>query len=135
MIVKEMRMKSGSSSRNNDSMHGLVRKLDELSSKNSIKYLIYASSILFFFAFIFLPPIIGILENIGQAWIILYEPVFFARTNEAIVQSFLMAFIVAVLDLVAALPLAWFIVRSKIGLAYFIDTMVDIPFLIPTVAL
>ncbi|MEM2183294.1 MAG: ABC transporter permease subunit [Candidatus Bathyarchaeia archaeon] len=135
VIIRETRMKSVFPSRNNGSMRKLIRKLDELSSRDSIKYLVYASSILFFFAFILLPPIIGILENISQVETILHEPNLLARANAAIIQSFFMAFIIATLDLVAALPLAWFIVRSRIELAHIIDTMVDIPFLIPTAAL
>ncbi|MEM2341033.1 MAG: ABC transporter permease subunit [Candidatus Bathyarchaeia archaeon] len=128
-------MRNSVSLKDYGSMRGLVRKLDSLSSINSIKYLIYAFSIIFFFVFILIPPIIGILQNIGQIEIILHEPNLLARANAAITRSFLMAFIVATLDLIAALPLAWFIVRSRIELAHIIDTMVDIPFLIPTAAL
>jgi len=114
---------------------GLTEKLDRLSSINLIKYLIYASSIIFFFAIIFFPPMIGILGNIGQMGAIYRDPNLLARANLAITQSFIMAFTVAILDLIAALPLAWFIVRSKTGIVNLIDTLVDIPFLIPTAAL
>jgi len=114
---------------------GLTEKLDRLSSISLIKYLIYASSVIFFFAIIFFPPMVGILRNIGQIGVIYDDPNLLARANLAITQSFIMAFTVAILDLIAALPLAWFIVRSKTRIVNLIDTLVDIPFLIPTAAL
>lgn len=114
---------------------GLIEKLDRLSSINLVKYLIYASSIIFFFAIIFFPPIAGILGNIGQMGAIYRDPDLLAKANLAITQSFITAFTVAFLDLIAALPLAWFIVRSKTKIVNIIDTLVDIPFLIPTAAL
>lgn len=114
---------------------GLMEKLDKISSINLIKYLIYAFSAIFFFAIIFFPPMVGILTNIGQIGAIYSDPNLLARANMAIMQSFIMAFTVATLDLIAALPLAWFIVRSKTKIVNIIDTLVDIPFLIPTAAL
>jgi thiamine transport system permease protein len=113
----------------------IVRKLDDISSSDSIKYLIYASSIIFFVVLILLPPITGILIHAEQINVVLYERNLLARANRAIMESFLMAFTVAILDLVAALPLAWFIVRSRTRIVHFIDTLVDIPFLMPTAAL
>ncbi|MEM1582136.1 MAG: ABC transporter permease subunit [Candidatus Bathyarchaeia archaeon] len=117
------------------SIYGLIKMLDNLSSRTYIKQLIYALSLIFFFALIFFPPLIGIVNNIKWVETVFYEPNLLARANTAVIQSFNMAFMVAILDLLAALPLAWFIVRSKIELAHFIDTLVDIPFLIPTAAL
>ena len=116
-------------------MEGFLKKIDEISMKNSIKYIVYGSSLIFFFALIFTPPIAGIIENIGKLGEIQRDPSLFTRANLAVINSFVMAFIVAVLDLVAALPLAWFIVRSKMKYVNFVDTLVDIPFLIPTAAL
>jgi len=113
----------------------LSRIMDDLSSKNSIKYIVYSSSIIFFLSLIFLPPIIGILENISSIDVIFQDPLLLSRANAAILQSFIMAFAVALLDLIAALPLAWLIARSRTRFVHFIDTLVDIPFLIPTAAL
>lgn len=113
----------------------VIKKLDEFSSNRLMKLFLYASSLIFFFALVLLPPLIGIIENIGYINIIIYEQSLLSRANSAILQSFIMAFLVSVLDLVAALPLAWFIARSKSRLAHLIDTLVDIPFLMPTAAL
>ncbi|MEM2714275.1 MAG: ABC transporter permease subunit [Candidatus Bathyarchaeia archaeon] len=77
----------------------------------------------------------GIIENIKYTDIIMSEYDLVSRANFAILQSFIMALIVSTLDLIAALPLAWFIVRSKSRAAHFVDALVDIPFLMPTAAL
>jgi thiamine transport system permease protein len=115
--------------------HGLLMRLDALSSKVWVKRLVYGSAISFFFALILIPPVAGITQKISLIGEIYEAPDLLARADSAILWSFITAFTVAVLDLVAALPLAWFIVRSKSKLINVIDTLADIPFLIPTAAL
>ena len=112
-----------------------VRILDSLSYKPWVKHLVYISSIIFFFALILIPPIAGIFQKIGRLGEIYETPDLVARANSAILWSFITALTVSILDLVAALPLAWFIVRSKSKLINAIDTLADVPFLIPTAAL
>lgn len=112
-----------------------VRVLDSLSYRPWVKNLVYVSSIVFFFALIFIPPIAGIFQKIGRLGEIYETPDLLAKANSAIVWSFATALTVSILDLVAALPLAWFIVRSKSRLINAIDTLADVPFLIPTAAL
>jgi len=58
-----------------------------------------------------------------------------SRASSAIYASFAIAFLVASLDLVAGLPLAWFIARGKSRWLNIIDTLADMPFIIPTVTL
>lgn len=117
------------------SISSFVAILDLLSSKPWARNLVYVSSILFFFVLILLPPIVGILQKIGLFGEIYEAPELLARANSALFWSFGTAFAVSFLDLVAALPLAWFIVRSKSKLINVVDTLADIPFLIPTAAL
>jgi len=113
----------------------LAERLNEISSKRSIKILVYTSSLTFFFTLIFFPPIAGVAENFWQIGAILNETELLDRAHSALFQSFVMAFAVSALDLIAALPLAWFIVRSKSKAIHLIDTLVDVPFLMPTAAL
>ena len=110
-------------------------RLDALSSKTWVRRLVYASAIIFFFALILIPPVAGITQKLNLIGTIYETPNLLARANSAILWSFITAFTVAILDLAAALPLAWFIVRSKSKLINVIDTLADIPFLIPTAAL
>ncbi len=113
----------------------LVTSLDALSLKPWAKRLVYVSAVVFFFTLILVPPVIGILQNVGSMAQIREAPEMLARANSAVAWSFITAFTVAILDLAAALPLAWFIVRSKSRLINVVDTLADIPFLIPTAAL
>jgi len=66
---------------------------------------------------------------------IFQDPGLMARASSAIYASFAVAFLVASLDLVAGLPLAWFIARGKSRWLSIIDTLADMPFIVPTVTL
>lgn len=113
----------------------MVKTLETLSSSALVRYLVYISSLVFFFVFILLPPILGLFLKIGKISDIYSSPTLLSRANSAITWSFITAFIVSTLDLIAGLPLAWFIVRSKSRFINIIDTLADVPFLIPTAAL
>lgn len=131
-----MERQSIEKSRKDESSHwSLVKTLEDLSSKPLIRYLVYISSLVFLLAFILLPPIFGIILNINSVGNIYSYPELLTRAHSAIIWSFIIAFIVSTLDLIAGLPLAWFIVRSGSRLINIIDTLADLPFLIPTVAL
>jgi thiamine transport system permease protein len=113
----------------------VVKYLDKVSSKPFVRHLIYSGAVIFFFAIILIPPILGIFlkwNTIGQVF---QDPSLISRASSAIYASFGIAFLVAFLDLVAGLPLAWFVARGKSEWLAMIDTLADIPFIIPTVTL
>jgi len=115
---------------------GLLRTLEKYSSSKRIALTIYVSSVIFFVAIIFLPPLLGILMKWPSLFQMFETPDLLARAQSAIVASFAIALAISVLDLIAALPLAWFIARqTSKKYASVIDTLADIPFIIPTVAL
>ncbi len=66
---------------------------------------------------------------------IFQDPNLMARASSAIYASFTIAFLVASLDLVVGLPFAWFVARGKSRWLNIIDTLADLPFIIPTVTL
>jgi len=109
--------------------------LDKLSSNPTVRWIYYSFSIIFFIAVILLPLILGILLKANLFGEIFADPELMARAQSAIVWSFIIAFTVSILDLLAGLPLAWFIVRSNSRWATVIDSIADIPFIIPTAAL
>ena len=118
-----MERQSIEKSRKDESSHwSLVKTLEDLSSKPLIRYLVYISSLVFLLAFILLPPIFGIILNINSIGNIYSYPELLTRAHSAIIWSFIIAFIVSTLDLIAGLPLAWFIVRSGSKLINIIDT-------------
>jgi thiamine transport system permease protein len=114
----------------------LLDKLDKFSSSRHITSTIYISSVGFFFIIVFFPPLLGILTQWTSIFQIFEQPELLARAQSAIFASFAIALGVSALDIVAGLPLAWLIARqSTKKYVQILDTMADIPFVIPTVAL
>jgi len=124
-----MRLKRSSLRRN------LVISLDTLSSKKPVKYTTYLSAVVIFLVLILLPPIIGIIIKGGTMQQVLDDPELMARALSAIINSFIIAFLVSALDLIAGIPMAWLITRGKSKWLNVLDTLVDIPIIIPTAAL
>nr|MDO8100760.1 ABC transporter permease subunit [Candidatus Njordarchaeota archaeon] len=114
----------------------ITRFLDKLSSNRHIRLAVYGVAVVFFFGLILLPPILGILAQGGTIGTILNNPDLLSRANSAIVNSFTIAFTVSMIDVILGLPMAWFIVRgNRPKLLGLLDTMVNIPFILPTSAL
>ncbi len=113
----------------------IIKTLDKLSSRKAIRYAVYASAIAIFFALILVPPLAGIFLKWNDIQFILAEPILVSRALSAIQNSFVIALIVAALDLVAGIPMAWLVARGKSRWLSAIDTLADIPFIIPTAAL
>jgi len=112
-----------------------VKYFDEISSKPSVRHLIYSGAVIFFFGIILVPPILGIVLKWNTMGEIFQSPDLTSRALSAIYASFAIAFLVSFFDLVAGLPLAWFIARGKSRWLNIIDTLADLPFIIPTVTL
>lgn len=113
----------------------ITKILDSLSSKPVIRYVIYSSSTIVFFALILIPPVLGILLKWNLIGQVFTNSSLTSQAMSAIFASFLIAIVVSVVDVVAGLPMAWFIVRSKARWIGIIDTLADIPFIVPTVTL
>jgi thiamine transport system permease protein len=114
---------------------GLMKFLDRISSKPAARYLTYSFSVAFFFALILIPPILGILlkwDLMGQVFV---NSSLQSRALSAVYASLAIALFVSFVDIVAGLPMAWFIARGKTRWLSALDTFVDIPFILPTVAL
>jgi thiamine transport system permease protein len=109
--------------------------LKDLSSKKTVKYAVYASAIVVFFALILLPPIFGIVIKWGAIQQVFDQPQLMDRALVAVGNSFVIALAVSALDLVAGIPMAWLITRSKSKWMGILDTLSDIPFVVPTAAL
>jgi thiamine transport system permease protein len=112
-----------------------VTIIDRFSSHKTIAYSIYIGAILFFLTLILIPPIFGI----GLKWNLIGEitedPELMARATNAIWASFAVAILVSTIDLVVGIPTAWFITRGKSRWLNVVDTLADIPFVVPTVTL
>jgi len=114
----------------------LLQGLDKFSANRRVTSLIYVSTIILFLIIVFLPPLLGILVKWPSIFEIFQAPDLLARSRSAIFASFAIAFGVSILDVIAGLPLAWFIAgKSSKRYVSIVDTFADIPFIIPTVAL
>lgn len=113
----------------------ITEVLDSLSSKNIIKYAVYLAAVIVFLALILLPPILGIVVKWDMMQQILGNSALVTRTLVAVENSFSIALLVAALDVIAGIPMAWLISRSRSKWLNVLDTFVDIPFIVPTAAL
>jgi thiamine transport system permease protein len=113
----------------------LSQLLNSWSSKKPLKYTLYLSAIIVFFSLILIPPLMGILTKFSSIQNVLDQPALMNQALGAISNSFIIALIVSALDLAAGIPLAWIITRGKSRWLSVLDTMADIPFIVPTAAL
>ncbi|HDD70174.1 hypothetical protein DRO44_00770 [Candidatus Bathyarchaeota archaeon] len=113
----------------------ITEALDKLSSKKAVKYSVYLTAVVVFFALIFLPPLLGIIIKWGAIQEVLNQQDIMERALNAIKNSFLIALFVAAVDVVAGIPMAWLITRGKSKWLSVLDTLSDIPFIVPTAAL
>ncbi len=113
----------------------ITKALDRLSSKTSIKNTIYMLSIIIFFALVLLPPILGIIIKWGSVQDVLSDAQLMSEALNAIAASFAVAFFVSFIDVIAGVPMAWMITRGKSKWLNVLDTLTDIPFIVPTATL
>lgn len=113
----------------------IITSLDRFSSKKTVAYLVYSISLAFFLSLILIPPIFGIILKWGLVGEILEDPELMARVTNAVWMSFTVAILVSIVDLVIGVPMSWFITRRKSRWLNIIDTLADVPFVVPTVAL
>lgn len=109
--------------------------LNKLSSKRALKYAMYLSAVIVFFAFILFPPILGIIVKWTAIQQVFDKPELMNQALTAIGNSFAIAFIVSIFDIIAGVPMAWLIARGKSRWLSVLDTFADIPFIVPTAAL
>ena len=109
--------------------------LNTLSSKKAAKYIVYMSALVLFFVLILLPPIFGIVIKWNSIPSVLNRPELVSRALSTIGNSFWVALLVSALDLIAGIPMAWLITRGKSRWLSVLDTLADIPFIVPTAAL
>jgi thiamine transport system permease protein len=109
--------------------------LDKISSKKIVKYGVYLTATIVFFALILLPPILGIIIKWSAMGAVLGDGELVTRISNAVKNSFMIAVLVSVLDVAAGIPMAWFITRGKSRWINVLDTLADVPFIVPTAVL
>ncbi|MBO3803612.1 MAG: iron ABC transporter permease [Candidatus Brockarchaeota archaeon] len=109
--------------------------LDRISANPGAGRALYSASVLFFFAVVLVPSVAGIFLKLGLASEALADPALASRAGNALAASFAIALSIALLDLLAGVPMAWLITKRRSKLASVVDTLADVPFVVPTVAL
>lgn len=113
----------------------MLEALDRLSSRKAVKYGVYMTAVILFFALILLPPILGIIIKWNTMQQVLNQPALMSRALSAVENSFTIALFVSALDVATGVPMAWLITRGKSKWLNVLDTVSDIPFIVPTAAL
>jgi thiamine transport system permease protein len=116
-------------------IRGVMIRLDKLSEKKTVSFLIYFSSVAFFFGIILLPSLLGVLLKIGVVQEIFQNRELLEKSFSAVFSSIALAALVSFLDVAAGLPLAWLITKKKYSWVGFVDYSSDLPMIIPTVIL
>jgi len=113
----------------------IIKSLDEISSNSILRSGLYLLTIFFFVAIILVPTVLGIASKWNLLSTVVNNSALLARASSAVGASFFVAGLVSVIDLAAGVPTAWFIARGKSRWLNVLDTLCDLPFIIPTVAL
>jgi thiamine transport system permease protein len=113
----------------------LLKKLENISGRAGVTKSVYSIALVFFFLIVITPAIAGIVVQLFTIPNLALTPAVTVRMQNAVVWSFTIGLTVAALDIVAGVPLAWLIVRKHGSWTPILDSLADIPFVIPTVAL
>jgi thiamine transport system permease protein len=99
----------------------------------------YVLAFVFFFLIVLIPTV-SVLSYLFTDWGAIQTEVFarpdrMALIYHALFLSFAVAGVVAVFDLLAGLPLAWFLVRKEFRGKSFLNSLIDSPLAVPTAGL
>ena len=114
--------------------HSLLR-LERLSARIGVTKGVYSIAIIFFIFIVITPAIVGILAQFASLPTLTLSATITQRMRGAILWSFVIGLVVSSLDILAGIPLAWLIVRKRGHWTTILDSLADIPFIVPTVAL
>ena len=108
---------------------------ERLSGKPNATKGVYMVSVLFFLLIVITPAVAGIVAQLFSLPSLVLSAAVMTRMEKAVSWSFVIGLTVSSLDVLAGVPLAWLIVRRRGHWATILDSLADIPFIVPTVAL
>ena len=127
---------TGSRASNSTSiLERLATALERLSARPEITKCLYSAGLLFFVFIVITPAIAGIAAQLFSLPSLSLTANVASRMRTAVLWSFVIGLTVSTLDVLAGIPLAWLIVRRRGHWATVLDSLADIPFIVPTVAL
>ena len=116
----------------------LMKKLDDLSAGYKVRRAWLAFAVALFICLIVVPAIF-VVTKVFTEWDlvsgVLDDPEAMSVIEGAVWNSFSIAFIVTLIDIVVGLPMAWIMVRRDFKGKRWLDTLLDIPLAFPTAVL
>ena len=116
----------------------LLKKIDEISGSYKARNAWLTFAIVLFIAIIVIPAIF-VVTKIFTEWDlvsgVLNDPASMDVIEGAVWNSFSIAFIVTVIDILVGLPMAWIMVRRDFKGKKWLDTLLDMPLAFPTAVL
>ncbi len=115
-----------------------MKKLDELSCSLKVRRAWLTFAIVVFIGAIVLPAIFVVTKVVtdwGSVNDILENEVWMGVITGAVLNSFSIALIVTIIDIIVGLPMAWLMVRRDFKGKGWLDTLLDIPLAFPTAVL
>lgn len=109
--------------------------LERFSARTGITKSVYSIAVIFLILIVITPAIAGIVAQLFSlpSWALSADVT--DRMRGAVLWSFVIGLVVSTLDVLGGIPLAWLIVRKRGHWTTILDSLADIPFIVPTVAL
>ena len=124
--------------RGGDSTSVFVRALlilERFSARAGFTKGVYSIAVIFFILIVITPAIAGIVAQLFSLPRLALSANVADRMRAAVSWSFVIGLVVSTLDVLGGIPLAWLIVRRRGHWATILDSLADIPFIVPTVGL
>jgi thiamine transport system permease protein len=109
--------------------------LERFSARTGMTRGVYSIAVIFFILIVITPAIAGIVAQLFSLPSLALSVDVADRMRAAVLWSFVIGLVVSTLDVVGGIPLAWLIVRRRGHWTTILDSLADIPFIVPTVAL
>ena len=113
----------------------LLLAVERFSARTGLTKCVYSVGIVFFVLIVITPAIAGIVVQLFSLPNLTLGAGVADRMRAAVLWSFVIGLTVSSLDVLCGIPLAWLIVRRGGHWATILDSLADIPFIVPTVAL
>ena len=116
----------------------LLSRLDELSGSYKVRNAWLAFAVALFICLIVIPAVF-VVTKLFTDWdlvsAVLDDPAAMSVIEGAVWNSFSIAFLVTVVDILVGLPMAWIMVRRDFKGKRWLDTLLDLPLAFPTAVL
>lgn len=114
------------------------KKINEISNNGKVRNAWFGLALAILVCLIIIPSIF-VITKIFTEWdlvnAVLGDAAVMAQITSAVWNSFSIAFIVTIIDIVVGIPMAWILVRKQFRGKRYLDTLMDMPLAFPTAVL